>query len=101
MTTVFTTARASASIQTTRDNEWTVSVSHQSSALSNDVLEEQDGYWTVTNAQTGIFGSGPTPDDAFSDFAAALRDHLDVLERQDALAPALVEQLAYLRGRIS
>jgi hypothetical protein len=100
MTTVFTTARASASIQTTRESEWTASVSHQSSA-SNDVLEEQDGYWTVTNAQTGIFGSGPTPDDAFSDFAAALREHLDVLERQDALAPALAEQFAYLRGRIS
>jgi hypothetical protein len=72
-----------------------------STTSSGDVLENHGDYYTVTNGETGIFGTGATPDDAFSDFAHALREHLDVLERQEALTQALQAQLRYLRRRFT
>ena len=64
---------------------------------SAPILEEHGGYWTVRDVGTGIFGSGADPEAAHRDFERALREHLDVLERQDALSPELTAQLAYLR----
>src|SRR5262249_37729816 len=39
-------------------------------------------------------------DAAFADFEQALREHFDVLRRQDALTDALRTQLAYLERRL-
>ena len=66
-----------------------------------DVLEEHDGRFTVSNPETGIFGVGDNPRAAFEDFERALREHLDVLSRQDALSEDLVVQLRYLQQRLS
>ncbi|HVX32332.1 MAG TPA: hypothetical protein VHA80_04255 [Solirubrobacterales bacterium] len=56
----------------------------------------EDGY-IASDSMTGVFGAGPDADQAVRDLAVALREHRDVLERQDALSPALQEQLEHLR----
>lgn len=67
---------------------------------SAPILEEHVGYWTIRDGFTGIFGSGATPEAAYEDFQRALREHLDVLSRQDVLSDDLSAQLAYLRHRL-
>jgi len=67
---------------------------------SAPVVEEQDGRWTVRDVETGIFGTGPDAQAAHRDFERALREHRDVLERQEELSPELTVQLAYLRELI-
>ena len=66
-----------------------------------DVVEQQEGYWTVRNRETGIFGSGPDREAAVEDFERALREHFDVLERQDELSDDLAAQFGYLRQRLT
>lgn len=66
-----------------------------------DLVEVHDGVWTVRDVLTGIFGSGADRDAAMADFEDAQREHLAVLEGQDALSPELSWQLAYLRNRLS
>jgi hypothetical protein len=73
----------------------------QFSRSFHDILEEHDGYWTVRNPETGIFGSGADPRAAFDDFENALREHLDVLSRQDSLSDDLQAQLRYLQQRLT
>lgn len=51
----------------------------------------------ASDAPTGIFGFGSEPIEAIRDLVIALVEHRDVLERQEALSPALQEQLEYLR----
>lgn len=65
-------------------------------ALSVQV-ESGEGYLTAYDQSTGIFGAGATLIDAFSDLAAALVEHRDVLERQDRLSPELARHLEYLQ----
>jgi hypothetical protein len=60
-------------------------------------LRITDQGFIASDALTGIFGFGSQPIEAIKDLAAALLEHRDVLERQDALSPALQEQLDYLR----
>lgn len=55
-----------------------------------------DGY-IASDSLTGIFGTGSDADQAVRDLAVALREHREVLERQEALSPALQEQLEHLR----
>jgi hypothetical protein len=55
----------------------------------------------VEDPATGVFGAGDDLDAAIADFQAALRDHLDVLAGDDALAPPLQHQLELLRGYLS
>lgn len=64
-------------------------------------IEEHAGYWTVVDPDTGIFGSGPDESMALEDFFRALREHLDVLSRQEHLSEALNRQLEYLRQLLS
>jgi hypothetical protein len=64
-----------------------------------EVERDSDG-WIVADAPTGIYGSAPTLMGALEDFRRSTREHLDVLERQQALAPALQKQLEYLRARV-
>jgi hypothetical protein len=64
---------------------------------SGPILEEHEGYCTVRDLETGIFGSGADPEAAQTDFERALREHRDLLERQDDLSPELAVQLAYIR----
>lgn len=59
-----------------------------------------DGQWIVTDAITGIFGHDELLSAALADFEQAAEQHLDVLDRQSALSPALREQLDYLRARL-
>lgn len=61
-----------------------------------DVTHEDD-VWVVREVETGIFGSGEDEPAAFRDLVAALTEHRDVLERQEALSPDLESQLAYLQ----
>ena len=61
------------------------------------ILEKHEGYYTVRDLETGIFGSGADPEAAQTDFERALREHRDMLERQDDLSPKLAVQLAYIR----
>jgi hypothetical protein len=60
-------------------------------------VEKTDGGFVVVDELTGVFGSGADANSAIQDVFAALHEHRDVLERQDALSPALEEQLRYLR----
>jgi hypothetical protein len=53
--------------------------------------------FAVSDLVTGIFGFGSDLNKAIRDLSHALREHRDVLERQDALSPDLERQLAYLR----
>lgn len=66
-----------------------------------EIVEEHDGYWTVVDPHTGIFGSGGDRATALDDFEQALREHFDVLSRQDSLSDELRTQLAYLRLRFT
>lgn len=67
---------------------------------TNEVVAENEGLWTVRDLHTGIFGAGDDVDTATDDFHLALREHLDVLERQPDLSEGLEAQLRYLRDRI-
>lgn len=58
------------------------------------------GFWTVVDRQTGIFGDGSELTDAIRDFERAVREHLEILERQEALSEELASQLDYLRRRL-
>jgi hypothetical protein len=78
-----------------------VAASETASTWSGPIVEKQDGRWIICDPETGIFGSGPNEPSALSDFEQALRDHLDVLSRQEALSPELQAQLTYLRWRLS
>lgn len=59
---------------------------------------EHDGYYTLEDRVSGVFGSGASAEDAIEDFRSAIAEHRDVLERQEALSPALERQLDYLRS---
>ncbi len=63
-------------------------------------IERGDGYCTVTDGPTGIFGQGENAAAAIRDFFVAVSEHLDVLERQSALSEELAWQLEYLRARL-
>jgi hypothetical protein len=63
-------------------------------------LRRGDGYWTVTDGPTGIFGQGSDVLAAIRDFSSAVAEHLDVLERQRELSEELAWQLDYLRARV-
>ena len=76
-----------------------LSPSDGSTWSTDEIVEERDGYWTVRDPETGIFGSGATEAAAHEDFRRALAEHLDVLERQDSLSAELLAQLSYLRWR--
>lgn len=67
----------------------------------DEITEQHDGYWTVHDPATGIFGSGSDQGAARLDLQHALHEHMDVLNRQDVLSPELSAQLAYLRVRLS
>jgi len=60
-------------------------------------IERAETGWVAADRATGIFGYGPGPNDAIVDLVHALREHRDVLERQDELSPDLADQLAYLQ----
>jgi hypothetical protein len=60
-------------------------------------LQRTDEGYIASDTLTGIFGFGSDANQAARDLVAALHEHRDVLERQDALSPALQEQLTYLR----
>lgn len=64
-------------------------------------LARSGEHWTVTDRETGIHGVGASPSEALADFRTAANEHLDVLERQEALSADLVAQLDYLRARLS
>lgn len=55
--------------------------------------------FSVYDPVTGVFGSGADPRKALQDLSFALREHREVLERQDSLSPALQRQLDQLRRR--
>ena len=63
------------------------------------VLEHGEDYISLCDVATGIFGVGPDLSSASEDLTNALREHLDVLERQEALSPDLEAQLEHLRKR--
>jgi predicted RNase H-like HicB family nuclease len=63
-------------------------------------LEHGDGYTAVVEVETGIHGVGPDVHDAWGELRSALAEHIDVLRRQDALAPGLAHQLEYLTERL-
>jgi predicted RNase H-like HicB family nuclease len=63
-------------------------------------VEREDQVWIVHDRVTGIHGAGETPSEALGDFQRAAMEHLDVLERQDALSEDLQAQLLYLRERV-
>lgn len=77
-------------------------VSYRARALPPFKLEfeHQDDQWTVADRDTGVFGSGTTLFAAVQDFSEAVREHVDVLERQEELSDALAEQLRYLHTRL-
>jgi hypothetical protein len=60
-------------------------------------LRLTDQGFIASDTITGVFGFGSDPIEAIQDLAVALVEHRDVLERQEALSPALQEQLGYLR----
>lgn len=64
-----------------------------------DLQPAGDG-WIVRDVPTGIFGQGDSFEDAAEDFGRAVREHLDVLSRQDALSDDLARQRDYLRARL-
>ena len=77
-------------------------VSAGADSSRQDVVEHHaDGLWTVTNPETGIFGSGLDEDAAFADFEMALLGHLDILSKSlDSLSEGLRSQLDYLLTRL-
>jgi hypothetical protein len=60
-------------------------------------LERSETGWIAADGATGIFGCGAGPNDAIVDLVHALREHREVLERQDELSPDLADQLVYLQ----
>ena len=58
------------------------------------------GRWIVRDVPTGIFGQGDNLEDAAKDFGRAVREHLDVLNRQGILSDDLARQREYLRARL-
>ena len=66
----------------------------------NVELRHDHGYWIVWEVETGIFGQGEDVLGAMRDFERAVSQHLDLLERQDALSEELSWQLEYLRARV-
>jgi hypothetical protein len=66
----------------------------------NVELRRENGYWLVRDVEIGIFGYGSDVLEAMRDFKRAVEQHLDVLERQDALSEELSWQLGYLRARV-
>lgn len=68
-------------------------------ALIVESSRTEDGgvLFTVSDPVTGIFGTGSVPIDAVRDLARARKEHLEVLEAQESLSPALEEQLRYLQ----
>lgn len=68
-------------------------------ALSIKVESDADCV-VATDSVTGIFGAGESVSEALADLGQALVEHLDVLERQQALTLGLQEQLWYLRRRV-
>jgi hypothetical protein len=54
----------------------------------------------VADQETGIYGAGASPSEALDDFLRAVKEHLDVLERQELLSDDLTAQLRYLRERV-
>jgi hypothetical protein len=68
-------------------------------SLAVQVVHEK-GRILVVERRTAIYGEGPTHLDAIRDFQRAIREHLDVLERQPELSPELADQLDYLRPRV-
>ena len=92
-------------LQTLQTSTWAASVrlipEDTDVTWTTEIAEEHDGYWTIHDPVTGIFGSGPDRETAHADFERALREHLDVLERQHELSPELSSQLAYLRQRLT
>lgn len=63
-------------------------------------VERGEGYFTVADERTGIFGHGDDVSAAIRDFLTAVSEHLDVLEQQPALSEDLAWQLEYLRARV-
>jgi predicted RNase H-like HicB family nuclease len=55
--------------------------------------------FSVYDPLTGVFGSGADPRRALQDLSQAMREHREVLERQENLSPALKRQLDQLRRR--
>lgn len=70
------------------------------STSDEDKLTFEDGIWTVVNPETGIFGSGESPEAAYEDFEHALLGHLRVLREDEALSPGLSASLEYLQHRL-
>jgi hypothetical protein len=70
-------------------------------ALKVESSRTEDGIlvFTVSDPETGIFGTGGKPLEAIQDLGSANREHREVLEAQDHLAPALQRQLEYLQRR--
>jgi hypothetical protein len=64
-------------------------------------VERDRDVWVISDVPSGVFGTGETMTSALLDFTRATREHLDVLERQPALTPALHHQLEYLRARVT
>lgn len=63
-------------------------------------LQRGGDYWIVRDRQTGIYGDAENLSEALEEFYRAAAQHLDVLERQDALSEELSWQLNYLRTRV-
>jgi hypothetical protein len=59
--------------------------------------ERTETGFTASDLVTGVFGFGSDLNEAIRDLAHALREHRDVLERQDELSLDLQDQLEYLR----
>lgn len=55
--------------------------------------------FSVYDPLTGVFGSGADARKALQDLSQAMREHREVLERQEDLSPALQRQLDQLRRR--
>lgn len=63
-------------------------------------VERADDCTVVREMVVGVYGAGADLREAWEDFTTALAQHLDVLERQEALSDELSRQLAYLRERV-
>src|SRR5262245_40138696 len=64
------------------------------------VHERTETGWVVLDRATGIHGYGSDPLTAALDFRNAVREHLEMLERQQDLSEALEQQLRYVRDRV-
>jgi hypothetical protein len=65
-------------------------------------LATRPGYFTLTDAVTGIFGVGPTPLAVLEDFIAALQEDAEVLtDAQVPLSAEMQSQLSYLQAHLA